>query len=212
MIRIHAVLGGKNPHPQTFLVGGMATPLDLNSPQAINPERIGFLRERLRTMRTFVEQVYMPDVLAVAWAYPRVVEIGGDTRNFLAYGGYGGGAVGRDRRRYLFPRGIVRDLDLAQVHAGGRGARSPSRSRAPGTATRTATGRPASLQGRDRGRTTRAPSRRTNGCRPTRKYSWLKSPRYDGQAMEVGPLARALVAYAAGDGGGPAKPSTRGSK
>ena len=32
VIRIHAVLGGKNPHPQTFLVGGMATPLDPNCP------------------------------------------------------------------------------------------------------------------------------------------------------------------------------------
>jgi Ni,Fe-hydrogenase I large subunit len=30
------------------------------------------------------------------------------------------------------------------------------------------------------------------------KYSWMKSPRYEGKAMEVGPLARALVAYASG--------------
>ncbi|MCS6883732.1 MAG: nickel-dependent hydrogenase large subunit, partial [Chloroflexaceae bacterium] len=28
------------------------------------------------------------------------------------------------------------------------------------------------------------------------KYSWLKAPRYDGNAVEVGPLARMLVAYA----------------
>ena len=26
-------------------------------------------------------------------------------------------------------------------------------------------------------------------------YSWLKAPRYRGQVMEVGPLARTLVAY-----------------
>ncbi len=31
------------------------------------------------------------------------------------------------------------------------------------------------------------------------KYSWVKSPRYDGVPMEVGPLARTLVAYASGD-------------
>src|SRR5665811_750572 len=83
VIRVHAVLGGKNPHPQTFVVGGMATPIDLNSPQAINPERITFLRERLATMRTFVEQVYIPDVLLVASAYPEWTKIGGGTRNFL---------------------------------------------------------------------------------------------------------------------------------
>ena len=83
VIRIHAVLGGKNPHPQTFVVGGMATPIDLNSPQAINPERITFLRERIETMRTFVQQVYIPDVLLVASAYPEWTKIGGGTKNFL---------------------------------------------------------------------------------------------------------------------------------
>ncbi|MCB1034622.1 MAG: nickel-dependent hydrogenase large subunit, partial [Acidobacteria bacterium] len=30
------------------------------------------------------------------------------------------------------------------------------------------------------------------------KYSWLKSPRYDGEPMEVGPLSRMLVAYVSG--------------
>ena len=88
VIRIHAVLGGKNPHPQTFVVGGMATPIDLNSPQAINPERITFLQARIKSMRTFVEQVYIPDVLLVASAYPEWTKIGGGTRNFLTYGGY----------------------------------------------------------------------------------------------------------------------------
>ena len=66
-IRIHAVLGGKNPHPQTFLVGGMSTAMDPNEPFAvINPERITFLRELVRGARKFVEQVYIPDVLAIA--------------------------------------------------------------------------------------------------------------------------------------------------
>src|SRR5579863_4162622 len=40
-IRLHALLGGKNPHPQTFLVGGMSTAMDPNEPAAvINPEVI----------------------------------------------------------------------------------------------------------------------------------------------------------------------------
>ena len=41
-----------------------------------------------------------------------------------------------------------------------------------------------------------------------RKYSWLKAPRYDGKVMEVGPLARVLVAYAAGRARGQGSPST----
>jgi len=69
-IRIHAALGGKNPHPQTFLVGGMSTAMDPNEPFAvINPERITFLRQLVKGARKFVEQVYIPDVLAIAPLY-----------------------------------------------------------------------------------------------------------------------------------------------
>ena len=54
-IRIHAVLGGKNPHLQTFLVGGMATSLDPNEPGAtVNPERIDFLLQVAKSAQSFV--------------------------------------------------------------------------------------------------------------------------------------------------------------
>ena len=196
VIRIHAVLGGKNPHPQTYVVGGMATPVDLNSPQAINPERIGFIRERLATMRTFVEQVYLPDVLLVASAYPEWTAIGGNTRNFLTYGGYGQGSVG-DTSSYLFPRGVVVDRDLSRVlrmdeaqiteqvtHSwysypqGNDAALHPYRGETNATYT--------------------GPAPPYQWLHTDSEYTWLKAPRYSGQVMEVGPLARALVAYAAG--------------
>ena len=196
VIRIHAVLGGKNPHPQTFVVGGMATPLDLNSPQAINAERITFLRERLATMRTFVQQVYIPDVLLVASAYPEWTSIGGGTKNFLTYGGYGNGPIG-DTASYLFPRGIIQDLDLTTVRPLDQAKITEQVARSW-----------YSYDGGDQaalhpynGET----NAKYTGPQPPyewlysdRKYSWLKAPRYDGQVMEVGPLARALVAYAAG--------------
>lgn len=67
LIRVQAVLGGKNPHPQTFLVGGMATAMDGNEPDAVlNPERITLLNQVVKNAQTFVEQVYVPDVLAIA--------------------------------------------------------------------------------------------------------------------------------------------------
>jgi hydrogenase large subunit len=196
VIRIHAVLGGKNPHPQTFVVGGMATPIDFNSPQAINPERITFLRERLATMRTFVEQVYIPDVLLVASAYPEWTKIGGGTRNFLTYGGYGQGGIS-DTASYLFPRGIVRNLDLSTVlpldeaHITEQVAHSWYSYGG---------GNDAALhpyQGETEANYT-GPAPPYQWLDTANKYSWLKAPRYDGQVMEVGPLARALVAYAAG--------------
>ena len=195
VIRIHAVLGGKNPHPQTFVVGGMATPIDYSSPHAINPERIDFLRERLTTMRTFVEQVYIPDVLLVASAYPDWTGFGGGTRNFLTYGGYGTGAI-TDTGSYLFPRGIVKDLDLSRVlpmdqaqiteqvahswysYPQGDDALHPYRGETDPNYT--------------------GPKPPYQWLETDSKYTWLKAPRYDGEVMEVGPLARALVAYAAG--------------
>jgi hydrogenase large subunit len=196
VIRIHAVLGGKNPHPQTFVVGGMATPLDPNSPQAINPERITFLRERLTTMRSFVEQVYIPDVLLVASAYPEWTKIGGGTKNFLTYGGYGTGPV-NDTASYLFPRGIVTDLDLSTVQRLDQAKITEQIARSwydyKG-------GDQAALHpynGETNANYT-GPEPPYQWLYTDRKYSWLKAPRYEGQVMEVGPLARMLVAYAAG--------------
>ncbi len=115
VIRIHAVLGGKNPHPQTYLVGGMATPLDPNSPQAINPERIEFMRQRIRTMRDFVERVYLPDLLAIASFYKDWAQIGGGVTNYLAYGGLPQDSI-RQPESFAFPRGVILDNDLSRVH------------------------------------------------------------------------------------------------
>src|SRR5271156_6651060 len=93
-IRIHAVLGGKNPHLQTYLVGGMACAMDPNEPHApINPERITFLSEIAKTAQTFVEQVYIPDVLAVAGFYRDWFGRGEGLGNFMSYGGYPQGSI-----------------------------------------------------------------------------------------------------------------------
>src|SRR5580704_15068656 len=76
-IRIQAVLGGKNPHPQTFLVGGMTTAMDPNEPAAvINPDTITFLRRLTREARQWVDQVYIPDVLAIAPLYKEWFSLG----------------------------------------------------------------------------------------------------------------------------------------
>src|SRR5450756_416457 len=58
-VRIQAILGGKNPHLQTYLVGGMATAMDANEPEAvINPERITLMNKLVADAQTFVKQVY----------------------------------------------------------------------------------------------------------------------------------------------------------
>ncbi|MCB1055494.1 MAG: nickel-dependent hydrogenase large subunit, partial [Acidobacteria bacterium] len=68
-IKIHAILGGKNPHLQSFLVGGMATPVDPDSQAAINIESLDHMRKLIALAERFVSQVYLPDLLAVASFY-----------------------------------------------------------------------------------------------------------------------------------------------
>jgi len=66
VIKAHAILGAKNPHLQTYLVGGMSIPVDPNSQVAINADKIAHLHSLFAKAKEFVEKVYLPDVLAVA--------------------------------------------------------------------------------------------------------------------------------------------------
>ncbi len=115
-IRIQAVLGGKNPHPQTYLVGGMATAIDGNEPEAtINPERITLLNQLVKNGQTFVRQVYLPDVLAIAGFYRDWFTYGEGLGNYMSYGDYTMGSL-KDPAGFFFPQGIILGRDLSQVH------------------------------------------------------------------------------------------------
>jgi len=194
-IRIHAILGGKNPHLQSFLVGGMATPVDIDSQNALNADTIAALDKLVAEGRDFVSRVYIPDVLAIASFYKDWASIGGGVGNYLAYGEYPEDD-GQNPQLFL-PTGVIRNRELAKVEpvdqariteriahswydysAGDNQGLNPFK----GETIPHYTG-------------PKPPYERLNVAE---KYSWLKSPRYDGQAMEVGPLARMLVAYASG--------------
>ena len=89
-IKIHATLGGKNPHLQSFLVGGMATPVDPDKPgvdqhdQSINGHEASSSARPL----DFVAKVYIPDLLAVASFYKEWAGYGEGVGNYLVYGEY----------------------------------------------------------------------------------------------------------------------------
>jgi hydrogenase large subunit len=197
VIRIHAVLGGKNPHPQTYLVGGMATGVDPNSPNVVNPVRLDLMAEILPRMRKFVEQVYIPDVLAVASFYPEWFALGAGHKNYMAYGGLPNGAQ-TDIAQYTFPRGIILDGDLSTVHE-----MDPSKiTEAITRSYYTYPGGSASTLHPFDGVTApkyTGPTPPYEELYTDAQYSWLKAPRYDGKVMEVGPLARMLVAYGSGN-------------
>jgi hydrogenase large subunit len=196
-IRIHAVLGGKNPHLQSFLVGGMTTSLDPNEPQApLNPERFDFLLQVAQTAKTFVDQVLIPDVLAVAGFYQDWFNLGAGPGNYLSYGAFPQGSI-NDTARYFLPRGIILNNDLSKVHPVD-----------PGKVAEYVTH--SWYEYAEGDHVAKPPSEgETNpkytGPKPPyefldvdKKYSWLKAPRYEDRVMEVGPLSRMLVAYASG--------------
>lgn len=198
-IQMHAVLGGKNPHLQSFLVGGMATPVDPNSQAAINAGTVAELKRLVAKARDFVRRVYIPDLLAVAAFYKDWAGHGRGVGHYLVYGEY---PEDDSATPALFlPGGVIRRRDLATVepfdhtkvteyvaHSWYEYERGNAAALHPfqGETAPTYTGPtpPYELLGLD--------------TDTDKKYSWLKSPRYDGLPMEVGPLSRMLVAYASG--------------
>jgi hydrogenase large subunit len=195
VIRLHAIFGGKNPHPN-FLVGGMASAINLDGTATINAERLTDIRDMITRAQRFVEQVYFPDLIAIASFYKDWAAIGGGVKNYLSVGEFPEGNVNEFDKLYL-PRGIILDRDLSTVHPF-----DPAKIREFITS---------SWYEYEQGDTTGlhpyegetkpkydGPPTPWKYLQDEKKYSWLKSPRYDGLPMEVGPLARMLVAYASG--------------
>jgi hydrogenase large subunit len=85
--RLHAIFGGKNPHPN-FVVGGVPSPIDLNSDSALNSARFADVQDIIRKMQDFVDQVYVPDTLAIAGFYKDWGARGEGTGNFMTYGDF----------------------------------------------------------------------------------------------------------------------------
>jgi Ni,Fe-hydrogenase I large subunit len=195
VIRLHTVFGGKNPHPN-FLVGGMASAINLEDTATINAERLTDVHDMIVRAKAFVEQVYWPDVVAIAGFYKDWGAIGGGVRNYLACGEFPSGDV-RDTDTLYFPRGIILDRNLNEVHPYDpekvkeyinhswyeySGGNDVGLHPYEGESVAKYSGPPTPwtyLQDQD-------------------KYTWMKAPRYDEMPMEVGPLARMLVAYASG--------------
>ena len=196
VIKMQALLGAKNPHAQTYLVGGMSIPVDPNSQNALNAGSIAFMNEAAKKALKFVEEVYIPDLLKVASFYKEWANYGAGVGNFLSYGQFPQDNESNTPNTWL-PRGIIKNKDLSKVHPvdhtkiteyvthswyeykeGDAKAKHP-------------------WEGETNFKYT-GPKPPYEFLDTNKKYSWLKSPRYEDMPMEVGPLARMLVAYASG--------------
>src|SRR5450759_169724 len=198
IVKVHTIFGGKNPHPN-YLVGGVPCAVNLNEANAINAERLAYVGYLFEQAQQFVEQVYLPDLMAIASFYKDWAGIGGGLSNYMSYGdlpvnGYG------DPSKFKFPRGAILNRNLAEVLP--VDPRDTTQVEEFVTHSWYEYG-----SGDAAGKHPWAGETKFNytGPKPpyeqldvAGKYSWLKTPRWKGHPMEVGPLSRMLVAYASG--------------
>lgn len=175
--RMHAIFGGKNPHLQSLVVGGITSVADLT------PDRIAQFLYVWKETQEFVKDVYIPDLLAVASFYKDWGAIGGTT-NFLAWGDLP--LSDKEPDSLFMPRGVIMKRDLKGVKMADQHKVTEHVAHSwyeDGSPKHPWKGETKPQHG---------------DYKPEAKYSWFKAPRYDGEPCEVGPLARVLVAYARG--------------
>lgn len=200
-VKLHAIFGGKNPHPM-FLVGGTPTPIDLDSDSAVNAKRLAQVQTVIDSMQTFVDQVYVPDTLAIASFYKDWGARGEGLGNFLCYGDFPEKGMS-DPGSLLIPAGVILDRDLSTVHEIDMNDQAQIQEFVSHSWYDYSVGNDQGLHPYD-GETNLDYEGRGGPTPPYSQldvdqgYSWLKSPRWQGKAMEVGPLARVLMLYATG--------------
>lgn len=198
IVKIQTIFGGKNPHPN-FLVGGMACAVNINDPNALNLERLSYVAEIIEESRNFIHQVYLPDVIAIASFYPEWTHIGGGLHNYISYGDFPMGQYG-ETSTYKCPRGIIIGRDLSHVEEFDPYASDGLQEFVNNSWYSYSQGKDVGLHP-SVGETVldyTGPTPPYKYLDHTQPYSWIKTPRYKNTAMETGPLARAIIAYASG--------------
>ena len=203
--QLHTIFGGKNPHPN-FLVGGSPAAISVHAAAgtgttAVNAVGLQKVAEIIQQMREFVDQVYVPDTVAIAGFYKDWFKKGHGEGlgNFMTYGDFPAQGL-PDPRTFLVPRGVILNRDLSHIQEVDLNAEADIQEFVAHSWYDYSGGKEQGLHPY-RGQTNLSYS----GPRPPYEhldtqasYSWLKSPRWKGHAMEVGPLARVLMLYAAG--------------
>ncbi|AJE23306.1 nickel-dependent hydrogenase large subunit [Azotobacter chroococcum] len=207
IVKIHTIFGGKNPHPN-YMVGGVACAINLDDVGAagapVNMTSLNFVLERIHEAREFTRNVYLPDVLAVAGIYKDWLYGGGLAgHNLLSYGTFT--KVPGDKSSDLLPAGAivggnwdevlpvdVRDPEEIQEFVSHSWYRYADETK--GLHPWDGVTEPKF----ELGPNTKGTRTNIKELDEAHKYSWIKAPRWRGHAMEVGPLARYIIAYASG--------------
>ncbi len=206
IVKIHTIFGGRNPHPN-WVVGGMPCSFSLNQTGAINMEWLNLVSSIIDRSIAFVDQVYIPDLKAIASFYKDWTYGGGlSSKNLLSYGDFPRVANDWSQDNMLMPGGAILNGDLSQVHE--VDVRDPEQIQE--FVAHSWYKYPDETQGLhpwdgitephfELGPATKGTKTNIEQLDENAKYSFVKAPRWRGNAMEVGPLARYVVAYARGD-------------
>jgi len=199
IVKVHTIFGGKNPHPN-YLVGGMACAINTENPGGINAERLAMVGKLIKEGKDFVDQVYIPDLLAIASFYKDWGAIGKGFGNYMSYGDFPTNGYS-DMSNFKFPQGVILNRDLSKVHdvdhRGDQIEEFVNNSWYENYS-----------EGQEKGRHPweGETNIKYSGPKPPythlnveEKYSFIKTPRWKGLPMEVGPLARLLVGYGRGN-------------
>jgi hydrogenase large subunit len=209
IVKVQTIFGGKNPHPN-WMVGGVPCSFNLDgvgAVGAINMERLNMVSKIIDDTIAFIDNVYVPDLLAIASFYKDWGAIGGgiSSQNLLCYGEFPDIANDDSNKSLLMPRGAIlggnlkeihkvdlKDLSMIQEHVNHSWYKYPDETK--GLHPWDGVTEPSFVLGKG----TKGSRTKIENIDESAKYSWVKSPRFKGQPMEVGPLARYVMYYAMG--------------
>lgn len=211
VVKLHTIFGGKNPHPN-FLVGGVPCAISIDpdgrdstmpntgfAATSVNMVGLAKVKNVIEQMQAFVEQVYIPDTLAIAGFYKEWASMGEGVGNFLCYGDFPEKSMS-DASSYLVPGGVILDRNLNEIHPIDMNDPAQIQEFVSHSWYDYSTGKESGLhpyEGETEFNYT-GPTPPYDHLDVENSYSWLKSPRWRGKPMEVGPLARVLTLYATG--------------
>lgn len=209
IMKIRTIFGGKDPHPN-WLVGGVPCAINIDgvgATGAINMERLNLVSSIIDQTQAFIDQVYIPDLLAIAQFYKGWLYGGGlSSTSLLSYGDIPDKANDYSASNLMMPRGAIINGDLSKVHE--VDLRDPdeiqefiphSWYRYPDASVGLHPWNGITDPFFSIGHKAKGTKTNIEQLDESFKYSWIKAPRWKGHAMEVGPLARYVIGYAQGN-------------
>jgi hydrogenase large subunit len=188
--QIVALLGGKTPNIQNLAVGGVANAINLDNEATLNMNKLFMVKDILDEMSAFIEQVYFVDVCAVAAMYPDWLGYGAGVTNYLAVPDL---PLDTKGTKFDLPGGTIFNGDLATI----KEIKSFDDAYFKDNVTESIAHAWYDGEWSKHPFEEETVPKYTN-FEESKKYSWVKAPRFQGKVMQVGPLAQVLVGFALG--------------